>query len=176
MEGECKLDIPPYEDGNWCAWKEEPCRSNCLEKSRGVIVKRRFCRDKNRSSNKWAACARSPYDVILCDSSTLCNWRLRITIQEYINQNCEIFASFVTNIQTYGKQMVYNSDKPWEACTIFCRTKPDEDNVTIYYAPFLELTYINKRYSPYLPDGTWCHTENGQNYYCRNHLCLPESI
>ena len=28
--------------------------------------------------------------------------------------------------------------------------------------------------SPYFPDGTLCHTEGGNNYYCQRHMCLSK--
>lgn len=29
--------------------------------------------------------------------------------------------------------------------------------------------------STFFPDGTWCHNDGAQNYYCQNHECLPQS-
>lgn len=56
------------------------------------------------------------------------------------------------------------------ACAIFCRRK----DIAAYYAPRVELNDLGL--DPYFPDGTWCHTEEGQDYFCRQHHCLPESF
>lgn len=29
---------------------------------------------------------------------------------------------------------------------------------------------------PYFPDGTWCHADESQNFYCLQHHCLPENF
>ena len=68
-----------------------------------------------------------------------------------------------------GNQMIHDVEKPWIACTIFCRRK----DMSIWYAPRQEMLDYNV--DPYFPDGTWCHNEGGQNYYCRQHYCLPEN-
>lgn len=41
-----------------------------------------------------------------------------------------------------------------------------------YYTPRLDLNDLGV--DPYFPDGTWCHSDGKQNYYCQNHHCLPE--
>lgn len=60
-------------------------------------------------------------------------------------------------------------DRIWMACAIFCQKKDSG----IFYTPRIELNDLGV--SPYFPDGTWCHRDNnGENYYCRRHHCLPE--
>lgn len=52
-------------------------------------------------------------------------------------------------------------------CAIFCRRREGT-----YYTPRIELNDLG--FDPYFPDGSWCHNENGQDYYCIHHHCLPE--
>ena len=58
-------------------------------------------------------------------------------------------------------------DRLWVGCAIFCKK-----SVGIYYTPRVELNDFDV--SPYFPDGTRCHEENGLNYYCIQRHCLPE--
>lgn len=69
-----------------------------------------------------------------------------------------------------GLQASHEPDQPWMACAIFCRRR----DIAAYYSPRVELNDLGL--DPYLPDGTWCHAEDGQDYYCRQHHCLPESF
>lgn len=43
-----------------------------------------------------------------------------------------------------------------------------------YYTPRLDLNDLG--INPYFPDGTWCHNDDTQNYYCLQHHCLPENF
>jgi len=69
-----------------------------------------------------------------------------------------------------GLQAAHEADEPWMACAIFCRRK----DIAAYYAPRAELNDLGL--DPYFPDGTWCHAEEGQDYFCRRHHCLPENF
>lgn len=53
-------------------------------------------------------------------------------------------------------------------CAIFCKRG---DSGT-FYTPRIELNDLG--ISPYFPDGTLCHRDGNQNYYCMHHHCLPE--
>lgn len=43
-----------------------------------------------------------------------------------------------------------------------------------YYSPRLELNAAG--HDPYYPDGTLCHRDDNQSYYCLQHHCLPENF
>ncbi|XP_067213566.1 A disintegrin and metalloproteinase with thrombospondin motifs adt-1-like isoform X2 [Linepithema humile] len=178
--GECvPVIVPPYifkycENDNWSEWKEDSCQSSCLKKSKGVRVKRRSCKHKNvKTSN----CGGPYYDVVFCDDSMLCIENRR-TIFEFTAFKCNEFISIVKRTHNTewivelesgpGVQVLHNIAEPWQACTIHCRKK----NSSTPYAPRLEMLGINM--DPYFPDGTWCHNKDGQDYYCRQHYCLPE--
>ncbi|XP_012228906.2 A disintegrin and metalloproteinase with thrombospondin motifs adt-2-like isoform X1 [Linepithema humile] len=161
---------PPYnfnscDEDNWSEWKKDICQSGCLQKSKGVLAKRRICKHRNRETPN---CVGPYYDVVLCDDSLLCFGK-RKTIDLFTTIKCTKFKLANLAITESGKQYSYDAEKPWIACTVYCTHKESSD----YYTPRQEM--LNFRVDPYFPDGTWCHEENGQNYYCRQHYCLPES-
>ncbi|XP_012220682.1 A disintegrin and metalloproteinase with thrombospondin motifs adt-2-like isoform X1 [Linepithema humile] len=180
--GKCVSVIePPYnfkycQRDDWSEWKEDYCQSNCLKNSKGVIVKRRSCEHRSR---RTASCKGPYYDVVLCNDS-LCAGE-RKTIDSFAKLICHEFNLMAMyNDQKLkilkleydskpGWQAAYDVEKPWKACTIHCRQK----NSSTLYAPYEKMFVLN--FDPYYPDGTWCHKENGRNYYCRQHYCLPES-
>lgn len=47
-------------------------------------------------------------------------------------------------------------------------------NTGAYYTPRFDLNDLGV--DPYFPDGTWCHADDSQNYYCLQHHCLPENF
>nr|XP_012216560.1 PREDICTED: A disintegrin and metalloproteinase with thrombospondin motifs 7-like [Linepithema humile] len=58
---------PPYifkycVDDNWSEWKEDTCKSGCLKKSKGALVKRRFCKHETHIT---ANCI-GPYTTWFC--------------------------------------------------------------------------------------------------------------
>ncbi|XP_012229234.2 A disintegrin and metalloproteinase with thrombospondin motifs adt-2-like isoform X1 [Linepithema humile] len=165
---------PPYNfkicnKDNWSEWVEDSCKSSCLQKSKGVLAKRRFCKHR---LHKTPNCMGSYYDVVLCDDSLLCT-RKHKTVVYFAFKKCLKYIKLANDtnlsITKPGKQYSHNAEKSWIACTVYCAHKESSD----YYTPRQEM--LNLRVDPYFPDGTWCHEENGQNYYCRQHHCLPES-
>lgn len=60
------------------------------------------------------------------------------------------------------------SARMWMGCAVFCRRASGGG----FYAPRVELNDAGK--DPYFPDGTWCHNDGSQDYYCLQHHCLPE--
>nr|XP_012234457.1 PREDICTED: A disintegrin and metalloproteinase with thrombospondin motifs 17-like [Linepithema humile] len=164
------------EEGTWSEWEEESCKSLCLEKSKGVVAKRRICRAEN---NRMANCNGSSYDVKMCDDSIFCNrmntLAARLPLDKFIDINCEEYSKHLPqlNLKAKGIQEVHNFDKPWMACSIYCLQTQKKEFVISYYSPREEVT--NTGLDPYLPDGTWCHTENGRHYFCQKRLCLPEN-
>nr|XP_012220560.1 PREDICTED: A disintegrin and metalloproteinase with thrombospondin motifs 2-like [Linepithema humile] len=77
------------EEDNWSEWKESPCQSSCLEKSKGVKVKRRSCK---HGLHRTASCEGSYYDVALCDDSMLCT-KNRMTIDNFTLLKCIEFGN-----------------------------------------------------------------------------------
>jgi len=146
--------------------------------SKGVLVKRRSCRHrKGQKAYKTADCKGLYYDVVLCDDSLLCI-KERKTIDSFIAMKCKLFnnAARKPNLTFQLKakptfQASHDVEKPWIACTIFCEEKDMFNTSTI---SALRLEMINFDIDPSFPDGTWCHNKDGQNYYCRQHYCLPE--
>jgi len=111
------------------------------------------------------------YDVILCKDEKLCKKKRR-TIDEFTTLKCGLFSERLPKLDgtAKGLQAAHEADMPWMACAIFCRRK----DITAYYAPRVELNDLGL--DPYFPDGTWCHAEEGQDYFCRQHHCLPENF
>ncbi|XP_067208400.1 A disintegrin and metalloproteinase with thrombospondin motifs adt-2-like [Linepithema humile] len=163
---------PPYnfkecENDNWSEWKEDSCKNSyCLEKSKGVRDKRRFCKHQNR---RTANCIGPYYDVVLCDASSLCSGK-RKTVAEFAATKCDEFSRIMSELELKrGWQLSHAVNKPWIACTIYCARK----NFSTYFTLRKEL--LNFGIDPYFPDGTWCYKEGDQDYYCRFHHCLPEN-
>nr|XP_012230171.1 PREDICTED: A disintegrin and metalloproteinase with thrombospondin motifs 2-like isoform X2 [Linepithema humile] len=162
--GECvPIIVPPYNfkfcrKDNWSKWKKDSCNSYCLEKSKGAVVKRRFCKHR---TYRTANCKGPYYDVVLCDDSSLCTEK-RKTIAEFTTTKCTTFSNIMLELKKEpGWQAAHEVDKPWIACTIYCVRK----NFSTYYAPRLEM--LDFGINPYFPDGTWCHREHSQDYFCR---------
>lgn len=153
-------------EGSWSEWREEGyCKSSCLEKSKGVEIKRRACQDEN---GRTANCEGSSYDIKLC-TSVLCNNLIPIDV--FINETCK--QSYAKNLLGGGIQHIYSPIEPWVACTVFCEEKSRNILHQTYYSPRIELITMGN--DPYFPDGTWCHAQGGKNYYCLKHQCLPEN-
>ena len=77
--------------------------------------------------------------------------------QKFINADSQL----ASKIKAHGYQPSHVPDRGDIACTIHCK-KPTGG----WYAPTLEL---NDRtdVDVYFPDGTFCHSEGGTDYYCR---------
>jgi len=160
----------------WSEWKDDSCTSNCLEKSKGVLIARRICKHGTFTT---ANCEGLYDDLILCNDSILCN-NSRKTIHQFTTMKCTKFSKEIPEVdKKSGWQAPHDAKEPWIACTIYCQKKslchqkycPKQK--PSYYAPRLEM--LDFGINPYFPDGTWCHNNNGQDYYCRKHYCLPEN-
>jgi len=178
--GECVPVIEPLyvfpscEKNKWSKWKKDSCKSRCLINSKGVVVKRRSCKGRKKQT---ANCNGPYYEVVLCDDSSLCTEE-RKTIKSFISKKCKKINEMVKRMgldlpkAEPGWQAPHDVNNPWEACSIYCRGK-NNFNRTFYYAPRREA--LGFGIDPFFPDGTWCHKQNGQHYYCRQHYCLPEN-
>ncbi|XP_067211027.1 A disintegrin and metalloproteinase with thrombospondin motifs adt-2-like isoform X2 [Linepithema humile] len=186
--GKCvPVQEPPYifnyyRKDKWSEWEVGPCKSSCIEKSKGVQIRRRFCVHRNK---RTANCKGPYYDVVMCNDFS-CNFFTSQTIYQFALKMCWTLSKAMerfrgptiqleNRIESSWKQASHDVEKPWIACTIFCLLK----NTSTYYL-VREIMFDFERYPyilfPYFPDGTWCHKDkDGQDYYCRQHYCLPEN-
>lgn len=157
-------------NGGWSAWKADSCRSGCIQGAKGAQIRRRTCNNP-LPKNTAAGCEGFGYDVSLCKDEGLCK-KKRKSITEYGTMKCSIFSERLPELDSQGSglQAPHEPERLWMACAIFCRRKDG----SAYYTPRIELNDLGL--DPYFPDGTWCHSEQGANYYCRQHHCLPESF
>lgn len=147
----------------WGSWKTSNCKSECIKYGKGYQVKRRFC-------NQPDLCIGPSLSVGLCNDSSLCSTKK--SIMDYGTQKCKEFSRKVHSIDSsgFGLQASYDNLRLWMPCVIFCKRK----NTSSYYTPRLELNDLG--IDPYYPDGTLCHREQNENFYCIQHHCLPEVI
>lgn len=103
----------------------------------------------------------------MCDDTSKC--KRRKSPVDYASGKCKEFSSKVA-VEAKGLQATHEGERPWMACAIFCRNPKNQ----AYYAPRVELNDLGL--DAYFPDGTWCHEEKGEDYYCMRHHCLPESF
>lgn len=159
------------ENKGWSKWKEDNCHSGCIKKSKGSIIRRRIC--NNEYFNKIGFndnCNGPSYDVKLCNDDKLC--KKRITIEEFAGIKCREFSEHLSVLDKTGNglQAPHENERPWMGCAIFCRRR----DIASYYTPRIELNDLGL--DPYYPDGTWCHNEDNQDYYCQQRHCLPGSF
>lgn len=140
-----------------------------MQRSKGARVRQRFC--ENWDHKTAITCKGPHYDVLLCEDGKLCKKKRR-AIGEFATLKCGVFGEKLPELDgtAKGLQAPHELARPWMACTVFCRRK----DIAAYYAPRVELNDLGL--DPYFPDGTWCHTEEGQDYFCRRHHCLPENF
>lgn len=147
---------------SWSAWTFGPCKSGCIENSKGAYEQKRSC-----SSFK---CDGYGHIVNLCRDDVSCY--IRRSAVDFASAKCTSFAEHLPHLGSKGSglQAPHEHNRPWMACAIFCRTQESGS----YYTPRIELNDLGL--DPYFPDGTWCHRENGEDYYCRKHHCVPEDF
>ncbi|EFA07053.2 A disintegrin and metalloproteinase with thrombospondin motifs adt-1 [Tribolium castaneum] len=172
--GDCVKKTPPKPmkvvSGGWGPWKESPCTSGCIEKSRGFQVKTRQC-DSPAPLNTDQGCQGSSVQFGVCRDDKICKSK-RLSVVDYASQKCQEFSKLLPELDPKGGglQAPHEDARVWMGCAIFCR-RADSGG---FYTPRLELNDLGV--SPYFPDGTWCHRENDMNYYCLHHHCLPENF
>ncbi|XP_067214569.1 A disintegrin and metalloproteinase with thrombospondin motifs adt-2-like isoform X2 [Linepithema humile] len=158
--GKCvPVQKPPLmycEVDNWSEWREDTCRSSCLEESKGVRVRRRSCK---HGIHRTASCEGPYYDVVLCNDSMLCTEN-RTAISDFATVKCIEFSNIVKDSafgiklgEQPGWQIAHNVEEPWQACTIYCQYND-------YVVRPLDLHLPKYNFVPYFPDGTWCHYED----------------
>ena len=91
---------------------------------------------------------------------------------QFATNKCSLFSEKLPELDRRGSglQAPHEVERPWTACAVFCRRK----DTASYYTPRIELNDLGL--DPYFPDGTWCHREKGQDYFCQQHHCLPENF
>ncbi|XP_028176382.1 A disintegrin and metalloproteinase with thrombospondin motifs adt-2-like [Ostrinia furnacalis] len=152
-------------EGGWGAWREAACRSGCTARARGFRERRRVC-------SLAEGCSGTGYDVVLCDDSKVCGKKTRVTAGELASRKCAEFAARVPALDARagGLQAPHDPTRMWMGCAVFCRRAAGGG----FYAPRVELN--DAGLDPYFPDGTWCHHDGTQDYYCLQHHCLPENF
>ena len=112
----------------------------------------------------------STTEVTLCDSPSCSGYT---TSKDYAKSMCQKFikadSRLSSKIQAHGYQPTHVTDRVDIACTVHCK-KPSGG----WYAPILELS-DRQDVDVYFPDGTFCHSEGGTDYYCRKHQCLSSA-
>lgn len=146
----------------WGSWITLTCKSECLQFGKGFQMKRRRC------SNNDDSCDGVSQSVSLCDDKKVC--QSRRSVSDYGTQKCKEFSRKVGTIDAegVGLQASHESLRVWMSCAIFCKRK----NTNSYFTPRVELNELGV--NPYYPDGTLCHQEGNEKFYCIHHHCLPE--
>ncbi|KAJ2947773.1 hypothetical protein O0L34_g9553 [Tuta absoluta] len=149
----------------WSAWQSGACRSGCTSRARGF-------RERRRSCPTTAICEGAAYDVVLCDDTKVCGKKKRVSASELAARRCAEYAGRLPELDPRGGglQAPHDSTRMWMGCAIFCRRASGGG----FYAPRVELN--DAGLDPYFPDGTWCHHDGSQDYYCLQHHCLPENF
>ncbi|XP_065209386.1 A disintegrin and metalloproteinase with thrombospondin motifs adt-1-like isoform X2 [Planococcus citri] len=156
--------------GGWSDWKNVGCKSACMVKSKGYQKKTRTCTNP-APVNTDEGCKGPAEDVQLCKDEKICKKTKRLNVVDYATFKCQEFSKLLPILEPNGTgiQAPYEEDRLWTACAIFCKRKSSDT----FYSPRLDLN--DMKVDPYFPDGTWCHTNGKQAYYCLQHLCLPDN-
>lgn len=176
LGGECVEDFKPEtevphapDDDGWSEWTEDDgCTSGCLMEAKGVQKRSRVCLEPLN-------CEGLSFDVKLCDDQKICERNRYMTPDDYATLKCREFGQMIPEVDDSfpGIQAHHEQNRLWVSCAIFCRRKDS----SLYFAPRSELNALGGRqYEAYFPDGTLCHRDAQQDYYCLNHHCLPEGF
>lgn len=161
----------PSIDGGWSGWSAEECSSGCLIASKGYQKRHRACTNPI-PINGGDDCQGLAFDVTLCDDQGVCGRSRYLTTDDYASIKCGEFSQLIPELEGPGIQALHEEQRLWVSCSIFCRRK----DIPIYYSPRLDLNDVGKSHDAYFPDGTFCHDDGQQNYYCLHHHCLPENF
>ena len=153
----------------WSKWSEEPCQSGCIKKSVGSRERRRVCREPLGKKTK-SSCPGLAHEALLCSDDKICDHR--VDVLKFAALKCLKLGEFLSelDVEGGGLQAQHEITRPWMACSVFCKRR----DIAAYYTPRIELNDLNL--DPYFPDGTWCHNEDDEDYFCRMHHCLPKNL
>ncbi|KAJ0182622.1 hypothetical protein K1T71_001991 [Dendrolimus kikuchii] len=142
----------------WSPWSVGSCSSGCSLRSRGFRERRRTCQAPS-------GCQGAAYDVV-------CGKKSRVGASDLASRKCSEYAANLNTLDPRGGglQAPHDPTRMWMGCAIFCRRASGGG----FFAPRVELN--DAGLDPYFPDGTWCHNDGTQNYYCLQHHCLPENF
>ncbi|XP_037527414.1 A disintegrin and metalloproteinase with thrombospondin motifs 16 [Rhipicephalus sanguineus] len=149
--------------GGWGPWRRDSCHSGCLDNAKGFSRDRRRC-DRPKPRNTAATCRGDSVRTRLCDDSKICQRRENPV--NYATRKCAEWKSLVRDLSSKGAQVRHNPARPWQACAIYCKITNGP-----WYTPRTELNDLG---GSFFPDGTWCHSDGGRDFYCQNHVCQPE--
>lgn len=169
--GECVEDVdeetPPGIDG-WTEWSVDECSSGCLLRSKGFQKRHRSC------LNSAGDCEGLSIDLALCGDREICAGNRYSTAGDHATNKCRGFSEIISELDgsAMGMQAPYEEQRLWVSCAIFCR----RGDSSIYFSPRSELNDLGSTHDAYFPDGTHCHNDGAQDYYCLHHHCLPENF
>ena len=177
IEGRCVAkpqDIPSTSNARpkWSSWSRfGQCISGCIESSVGVEKRTRTCIYPDQApAATVGGCFGRGIEVRACGNHKNCGGLT--TADSYASAQCQTYKDKNTrlglSLLAEGKQQPHIDSKPEHACTIFCKQVRSSE----WFSPqpyFTEADGINL----YFPDGTKCHNDGRQNYYCLKHQCIP---
>jgi hypothetical protein len=95
-------------------------------------------------------------------------------VTQFANDACATYQKKNTRLAIgltgNGKQMNHRPNRPEQACTIYCEQSRSHE----FLSPqpyFGEKDDIDL----FFPDGTWCHNDGSEDYFCLKHQCISES-
>jgi len=157
----------PVQPFRWSPWRSGPCVSACTRDGTGTRKLTRQClrlpgyEDQDCGDESEEA-------VLLCQDTQLCGVRRtggRRTRAQLATLLCEQQAALLDTLDRStpkGQAIPYEEDKPWQACVLYCKARGGEGWINPLGATF--------------PDGTWCHYDGYNNYYCRAHQCISSNV
>ncbi|XP_050042264.2 A disintegrin and metalloproteinase with thrombospondin motifs 7-like [Dermacentor andersoni] len=149
--------------GGWGPWRRDSCHSGCLDNAKGFSRDRRRC-DRPKPRNTANTCRGDSVRTRLCDDSKICQHRENPVV--YASRKCAEWKTLVRDLSSKGAQVRHNPTRPWQACAVYCKITNGP-----WYTPRTELNDLS---GSFFPDGTWCHSDGRQDYYCQNHVCQAE--
>lgn len=103
----------------------------------------------------------------------MCSANRYLTAANYASIKCREFSVLIPELDGMATGIqASHEERLWVSCAIFCKRK----DISVYYSPRLELNDFGGGMEAYFPDGTFCHNDGTQDYFCLHHHCLPENF
>ena len=156
----------------WSTWSA--CQSECILRGKGARNRTRTCVvPRSVNSQQHSTCQGPSSETQICEY----NCKAVKRVESFATNACQGYKKLdkglARDLSGNGKQYEHNNKHIATACTIYCQKK---NNGNRYYSPVVELSDYGE-VNVYFPDGTFCHKDATYgNYYCKNHLCLPEGL